>query len=75
MTGINRGRYTVTLGGPWALYARALPGWEMLGTIQRGMEIGALARSPVGVLAQINAGAVRTLDQGKAAAAIEAEKP
>jgi len=75
MTGINRGRYAVTLGGPWALYTRALPGWSMLGTIQRGMEIGALARSPVGVLAQINAGAVRPLDQGKAAAAIEAEKP
>ena len=73
MTSINRGRYTVQLNGPWRLYTNACPpGWEMFGTIQRGMEIGALARSPAGVLAQINAGAVRPLDQGKAEAALTA---
>jgi hypothetical protein len=71
MTGLNRGRYTAQSGGPWRLYTHPLPGWEMLGTIQRGMEIGALARSPSGVLAQINAGAVRPLDQRKALAALD----
>jgi hypothetical protein len=66
MTGLNRGRYTVQIDGPWRLYTRICPtGWEMLGTIQRGMEIGALAKSPVGVYAQINASAIRTLDQSK----------
>jgi hypothetical protein len=44
----------------------------MLGTIQRGMEIGALGRSAVGVLAMLNAGAVSVLDQRKARAALEA---
>jgi len=69
----NRARLTVTLGGPWRLYQhQPPPGWQMLGTVQLGMEIGALGRSPVGVLAMLNAGAVRSLDQRKARAALEA---
>lgn len=66
----NRDRLTITPGGPWRLYTRPLQGWEMLGTVQRGMEIGALARSPLGVLAQVNAGVIRSLDQRKASAAM-----
>ena len=66
----NRARLIVTVGGPWRLYTHPLPGWEMLGTVQRGMDIGALARSPLGVLAQVNAGATRSLDQRKARAAM-----
>lgn len=69
--GLNRNRLTITPGGPWRLYTHPLPGWEMLGTVQRGMEIGALAKSPAGLLAQVNAGAVRALDQRKARAALE----
>ena len=69
----NRARLIVTPGGPWRLYQHTVPpGMQMLGTVQRGMEIGALARSPSGVLAQINAGSVRTLHQRKAAAALAA---
>lgn len=69
----NRDRLVVMIGGPWALYQRAaLPGWKMLGTVQRGLEIGALARSPTGQLAQINSGSVRSIDQRKAEAAIAA---
>lgn len=71
MGNANRGRLTVLMGGPWRLYTHAaLPGWTMLGTVQRGMEIGALGLSPAGVYAQINAGAVRALDQRKVRAAI-----
>jgi hypothetical protein len=66
MSSPNRARYTVTLGGPWRLYTTTCPpGSQMLGTIQRGMEIGALAKSPIGVYTQINAGAMRPLDQDK----------
>lgn len=68
----NRDRIVITQGGPWRLYTHPLAGWEMLGTVQRGMDIGALARSQSGVLAQINAGAVRALDQRKALAALAA---
>jgi len=65
MTSINRGRYTVTIDGPWRLYTIQPKGWVMVGTIQRGLEIGALGLSPAGVYAQINAGAVKMLDQSK----------
>jgi len=70
MSGPNRGRLAVLMGGPWRLYTRPLPGWQMIGTVQRGFEIGALAKSPAGLYAQINAGAVRSLDQRKVSAAI-----
>ena len=69
----RRDRLTITLGGAWRLYQHQAPhGWHMLGTVQSGMEIGALAESPVGLLAQLNAGAVRALDQRKARAALAA---
>ena len=68
----NRARLIVTVGGPWRLYTHATSGFEMLGTVQRGIEIGALARTPAGLLVQVNAGAVRALDQRKAQAAIAA---
>jgi hypothetical protein len=69
----NCARITVTPDGPWRLYQHiALPGWTMLGTVQRGTDIGALGRSAVGVYAQLNAGAVRSLDQRKVQAALDA---
>ena len=71
----NRDRLTITPGGAWRLYTRPLAGWEMLGTVQRGMEIGALGCSPTGLYAQINAGAVRMLDQRKVRAALEVSRP
>lgn len=68
----RRDRLAITLGGAWRLYQHQAPhGWYMLGTVQSGMEIGALGRSPAGLLAQINAGAVRALDQRKAQAALQ----
>lgn len=66
----NRARLIVTVGGPWRLYTHAMSGFEVLGTVQRGMEVGALARTQAGLLVQVNAGAVRALDQRKAQAAI-----
>lgn len=67
----NRSRIIVTVGGPWRLYQhQPLPSMQMLGTVQRGMEVGALARTQAGLLVQVNAGAVRMLDQRKAEAAL-----
>ena len=67
----NRARLIVTPGGPWRLYQHTVPpGMQMLGTVQRGLEIGALARTQAGHLVQVNAGAVRLLDQRKAEAAL-----
>lgn len=69
----NRARLTVTPGGPWRLYQHAvLPGWDMLGTVQRGDEIGALARNKAtGNIVMMRAGAVSLLDQRKALAALQ----
>lgn len=70
----NRARITITLGGPWRLYQHtALPGWEMLGTVQRGMEIGALARNKAtGNLVMLRAGCASVLDQAKANTSLQA---
>ena len=70
MTHFNRGRLAVVIGGNWRLYTRRPDGWEMIGTVQRGMEIGALAKSAIGIYAQINAGAIQSLPQNKVIAAI-----
>lgn len=72
----NRARLEVTLGGPWRLYQLGTqPGWEMLGTVQRGFEIGAFARHrTTGNLVMMRAGAVSALDQRKAAAAMDAAR-
>ncbi|MFA9949171.1 hypothetical protein ABCS64_11025 [Rhodocyclaceae bacterium Wk13] len=64
-------KFTIDRNGPWRLYnSQPLPrNWEVLGTVTRGKyDTGALARTPIGVYVQINAGAVRSLD----AAAVEA---
>lgn len=72
MGGQNRGRLVVGISGNWRLYTHPIPQMQMLGTVQRGAEVGALARTPAGQLVQINAGAVRRLDQRKAEAALVA---
>ena len=71
---LSRARVLLDLNGPWRLYQSRVPdGWEALGTVQRGMEIGALVRNKTtGVYAQMNAGAIISLDQRKVAAAIGA---
>ncbi|AVS80908.1 hypothetical protein C8237_07215 [Paracidovorax avenae] len=70
----NRDKLTVTSGGPWRLYQHAvIPGWEMLGTVQRGDEIGALVRvKATGILVMMRAGIVSSLNQRKARSALEA---
>ena len=71
MSGGNVKRLTVRLEAAWRLYTQALPGWEMLGTVTRGEhDVGALARSKMGIYQQVNAGVCRSLDQRKVLAAI-----
>lgn len=78
MTHSNRGRLTVQLDGKWRLYSNTVPvGSVALGTVTRGeFEHGALVRfAATGLYAQVNAGVMRTLDQRKVSAAIDAAKP
>lgn len=69
----NRGRLTIDSAGNWRLYANKIPaGAVPLGTVTRdGADTGALVRyEATGLYAQINAGAVRSLDGRKVAAAL-----
>lgn len=73
MTHENRGRITVDPVGAWQIYAPTLPaGAVALGTVTRdGTDTGALVRyEATGLYAQVNAGAVRSLDGRKVAAAL-----
>lgn len=74
MTHANRGRLTVNADGNWRLYATTIPaGADVLGTVTQGAETGALIRCRgTGLYAQLNAGAVRSLDQRKVSAAMGA---
>lgn len=75
MPGLNRGRLAVDPGGNWRLYTNTIPsGWKALGTVSRDGEAGALVESPAGILCKLNAGAIRSLDQRKARAALEASR-
>lgn len=74
MGNINRGRITIDPSGAWRLYATTIPsGAEVLGTVTQGPETGALIHyRSTGLYAQLNAGAVRSLDQRKVSAAMGA---
>ena len=67
-------KYVVDPGGAWRRYhpMEVPKGWQMLGTVACEGEhsTGALARSPAGLYALINAGDVRMLDQHAVADAL-----
>jgi hypothetical protein len=71
----NRGRLSVDLDGKWRLYTETVPpGATPLGTITRsGYDTGALVQfERTGLYAQVNAGAIRSLDGRKISAALDA---
>lgn len=73
MTHSNRGRLAVDTNGDWRLYTNTIPANSTpLGTVTRDeSDIGALVRiEATGVYVQVNAGAVRSLDGRKVAAAL-----
>jgi hypothetical protein len=66
----NRARLTITLGAAWRPYTPALPGWIMVGTVERGAgDVGALGLAG-GTYWQVNNGVARVLDQRKVLAAL-----
>ena len=75
MTGLNRGRITVNLGGAWRLYTDTAPaGCRMLGTVTRDSEVGALAMTEVGIYSMVNARVFRSLNQRKVLTALNQER-
>lgn len=73
MTHTNRGRLTVDANGNWRLYTNTIPANSTpIGTVTRDeSDTGALVRvETTGAYAQVNAGAMRSLDGRKVAAAL-----
>lgn len=72
MANDNRARITADPDGKAGLYQhQPLAGWEVLGTVTRGDDTGALVRNAnTGIYAMANAGAIRSLDQRKVRAAL-----
>ena len=73
MTHSNRGRLTVDPNGNWRLYTNTSPANATpIGTVTRDIgDTGALVRiDATGAYVQVNAGAVRSLDGRKVAAAL-----
>jgi hypothetical protein len=57
--GGGRQRLVVQLGKGWRQFTLPVPGLAMLGTVLRGLEIGALARTADGRYLQVNGSIVR----------------
>lgn len=73
----HRARITVSLGAGWKIYSNTIPaGSRALGTVSRdGYDTGALALiETTGIYVRVNAGAIRSLDQRKVSAAVEAAR-
>ena len=73
MTHANRGRLAADTNGNWRLYTDTIPANSTpLGTVTRGeTDTGALVRiETTGAYVQVNAGAIRSLDGRKVAAAL-----
>ena len=66
--------YIVTLGGQWRLFSAPVAGYHMMGTVQIGMEFGALAKSSEGRWVHILEGVATPLPQERIADAVQAAR-
>jgi len=57
--------FRIHIGPRWAAFAQARPDATMLGTVQRGMQIGALALLSDGRYAQVNGDVVEVLNASR----------
>ncbi len=58
----------ITLGDGWQRFALTTPGLAFLGTIRRGMEIGALATDAAGGYLQVNGDIRKVLNKSRVTA-------
>jgi len=73
--GGNNKSTLVTPGDGWRMFAQPHNDLEYLGTIQRGLEIGALARDLAGHYLQVNGDIRQTLNASRVETALRAAKP
>ena len=63
-------RIRIRLGSYWSAFAYARDDMELLGTVQRGMQIGALAKMPDGSYAQVNGDVIQPLNRSRVEATL-----
>lgn len=73
--GGNNKNTIVTPGDGWRMFAMPREDLEYLGTIQRGLEIGALARDVSGAYLQVNGDMRQTLNTSRVEAALRSAMP
>jgi hypothetical protein len=64
----------IVLGERWTAFAQEREGMHMLGTVQRGMQIGALARLADGSYAQVNGDVVEVINKSRVEFALRADR-
>jgi hypothetical protein len=62
----------ITIGPRWTAFTYERDDMQLLGTVQRGMQIGALARTPDGNYAQVNGDIVEMLSTSRVLFALRA---
>ena len=65
----------IRLGAHWTAFAYAREDMELLGTVQRGMQIGALARLPDNTYAQVNGDVIQPLNRSRIEATLRSTPP
>ena len=69
---MSKDKLQINLGPRWAMFTYERDDMELLGTVQSGMQIGALARLPGGGYAQVNGDVQETLNQSRVEHALRA---
>lgn len=64
-------KYRIFIGPRWHSFAYDREGMQMLGTIQRGMQIGALAKLEDGNYAQVNGDIIEVLNKSRVEFALQ----
>jgi hypothetical protein len=68
---MQRQSLLVRLGNGWSMFAQLRDGVRLLGTVQDGMQIGALGQMPDGGYAQVNGDVVRKLNASRVEHALD----
>lgn len=69
---MSKDKLQINLGPRWAMFTYERDDMELLGTVQSGMQIGALARLPDGGYAQVNGDIQQSLNQSRVEHALRA---
>lgn len=62
---MNSPSFFISIGPRWSAFAQPRDGMKMLGTVQRGMQIGALALLDDGSYAQVNGDVIEKLNSSR----------